>query len=58
MNGKPHRAKFAREIHDEATGICLVIFPIQRRSWVWRCELINEPAQINRRALKRACVII
>jgi hypothetical protein len=49
---------FAKVMQEEATGIWLVKFPIQRRSWAWRCRLMNLPAHTNSRALNRACVTI
>lgn len=40
----------------EVKGICGRIFPICRKSCVWWCKWIREPAQIKRRALNRAWV--
>lgn len=48
----------ATVMHALAVGIWDRRLPIQRRSWVCRCSLINAPAQMKRRALKIAWVNI
>lgn len=58
MKGKPHKAKLANVIQALAVGIWNSKLPIHRKSWVWRCSLINAPAQINNNALNSACVSI
>jgi hypothetical protein len=56
MNGNPHNARLAREMQALAVGIWNNRFPIHRKSWVCKCSLIKAPAQINSKALNRACV--
>lgn len=58
MNGNPHSAVFATNIHVDVIGAEFNVFPIHRRSWAWSCILIKLPAQMNNKALNRAWITI
>lgn len=54
MKGSPHSAMFATRRQAIVSGSWFAALPIERRSWLWWCRWINDPAHINSRALNIA----